>query len=80
MKRADGRTLSGVVEIDDGEKRWSFLPDVPWQPGPYVVEVGAELEDLADNNLRDLFDVDRNAAQTPGVTGDRARLTFVVGR
>lgn len=78
VKRTDGPAISGSIEITDGERRWSFTPDARWQAGSYVVEVGTELEDLAGNNLRDLFDVDRKAAQTPGVSGARTRIPFVV--
>jgi hypothetical protein len=77
VKRA-GQAIDGVVAVSDGETRWTFVPNAPWQAGDYVIEVGTDLEDLAGNNLRDLFDVDRKARQPAGVSGDRVDLRFTV--
>jgi hypothetical protein len=70
--------VMGTVTVDENETRWSFVPDAPWQSGNYTVDVGTELEDVAGNNLRRLFDVDRKAAPVPTVTAERTQLAFVV--
>jgi len=55
---AGGNSVNGRIEIDADEKRWNFIPDVPWQAGDYELLVGTELEDLAGNTLSGLFEVD----------------------
>ena len=76
------RTASGVVagttKVDENETRWSFTPAAPWEPGIFTVDVGTELEDVAGNSIRRLFDVDRKAAAAPAVTTDRVALPFTV--
>src|SRR5206468_5420932 len=60
VKRRSGRTdsvVSGHGLPDDQDRRWIFTPSDPWLASDYVVEVDTELEDLAGNNLRRLFDV-----------------------
>ena len=42
----------------DAERTIHLVPRVPWAPGNYRVRVGAEIEDVAGNNLQRLFDVD----------------------
>ncbi len=55
---AGGNSVMGRIEIDAGETRWRFFPDVPWRAGAYELVVGTELEDLAGNALNGLFEVD----------------------
>ena len=56
----DARTelVQGQIEIDRGETRWRFTPDVSWTPGPYALVVDQSLEDLAGNNITRPFEVD----------------------
>lgn len=54
-----GKPVRGTVTLDNNEKRWVFLPGVPWQAGQYSLEVLASLEDLAGNKVGRPFDVDR---------------------
>jgi hypothetical protein len=42
----------------DAERTIRLVPRTPWVPGEYRVLVGAEIEDVAGNNLQRLFDVD----------------------
>ena len=70
------RIISGAVTIDENETRWRFVPDLPWQTGSYDVDVGTELEDVAGNSLRRLFDVDRKAMPASTVTTDRVQIPF----
>lgn len=73
-----GRPVDGSAAVTAGGKRWAFTPDVPWSAGEYTIEVGSELEDLAGNNLRHLFDVDRADPQATGVSGEVVTLPLVV--
>ena len=54
--RANGVPLRGRVVISNEEREWTFIPDEPWIPGEYVLAIDTDLEDLAGNNLRRLFD------------------------
>lgn len=58
--RQTGVPLQGRVAISDEERVWTFIPDEPWSAGDYTLAVDTDLEDLAGNNLRRLFD--RNLA------------------
>jgi hypothetical protein len=78
VKNAAGQAIAGEISIGEHEKRWTFTPAQPWRAGNYLVEVNTDLEDLAGNNLRDLFDVDRNVQQTPGATSPTVRVPFAV--
>lgn len=62
---AQKANCAGSISFQDKEKVLLFTPDQPWQAGVYQLRVGAELEDLAGNNLNRLFDVDlqKEAAQ-----------------
>jgi hypothetical protein len=77
VRNANG-FVQGAVTIDQNEMRWTFVPAAPWQSGNYSVDVATELEDVAGNSLRRVFDVDRKAAPAPTVTAERVQLAFVV--
>jgi hypothetical protein len=57
VRTADGAEVSGAVEIEAEERRWLFTPDAPWAAAPHYIEVDTDLEDLAGNSLRKLFDM-----------------------
>jgi len=63
----EGHVLEGQIEIDDGERRWQFVPQVPWHAIAYRLEISTILEDLAGNNLRKKFDRDAAASETEAV-------------
>jgi hypothetical protein len=70
--------VDGRVEIVDAERRFRFLPAAAWAAGDHAVEVEAILEDLAGNNLRQVFDVDLER-DLPEVTDPGTiRLPFAV--
>lgn len=79
VRTAQGHPLEGRIAIQEGEMQWSFTPARPWNAGTYVIEVDAHLEDLAGNNLRNVFDVDLNE-QTPDRSAEHepVRLPFNV--
>ena len=37
---------------------WKFTPDHPWLTGEYVITISPLLEDVAGNNLNNVFDID----------------------
>lgn len=55
---ANGTVVDGTPSLDDGEKRWSFVPTAPWRPGRYATVVQTTIEDLAGNNIGKPFEVD----------------------
>jgi hypothetical protein len=50
------QTINGQIEIDQCEKRWSFIPTSPWIAGSYDVRVASSLEDVCGNNITAAFD------------------------
>jgi hypothetical protein len=78
VRNSAGRTVAGDISVGDQETSWTFTPAVPWRADRYALEVHTDLEDLAGNNLRDLFDVDRKVPQMPGVSAATVRLPFLV--
>lgn len=77
VRDASGGVVPGDVRIAPGERRWSFTPRGTWGQGRYDLEVDTELEDLAGNNLRRLFDVAPGDTASRGATGVKVRLGFV---
>jgi hypothetical protein len=57
VRRSDGDEISGTVEIASGERRWQFTPNAPWSAGAHYIEVDTDLEDLAGNSIKKLFDM-----------------------
>ena len=72
--------LLGHVETTDAESAWRFSPDEPWAPGRYEVVIPTILEDLAGNNLKNLFDVDLGDTRSEFAGVDAVYLPFVVAR
>jgi len=58
------------------EMRWAFAPREPWSRLPHALHVDTELEDLAGNNLRKLFDVAPGDVGATGVREAIVRLPF----
>ena len=71
-----GRPIAGDIVVSDRETRWAFVPREPWRSGPYALHVDTELEDLAGNNLRKLFDVAPGDTAATGVAGAVVRMPF----
>jgi hypothetical protein len=79
VRDAAGAEIAGRSFIGVRETRWLFVPDIPWRPGAYALDVGTDLEDLAGNNLRRLFDTDlRDRSAAALETRDRVSLPIVV--
>jgi hypothetical protein len=62
--------------VDHAEQRWSFMPASAWRATVHRLEVDTELEDLAGNNLRRLFDVAPGDTAARGVDVPRVHLSF----
>jgi len=56
VQDATGALLEGDVEVQPGQRFWSFHPAAAWVPGSYAVRVDPQIEDLAGNSLERLFD------------------------
>ena len=50
--------IAGRVEVGDEEKRWSFVPDLPWSKEEYSLSIDPILEDLAGNTPVRVFETD----------------------
>jgi hypothetical protein len=46
-----GQPIDGRIAIDQGERRWSFIPTSPWTAGSYYVHIASSLEDVCGNSL-----------------------------
>lgn len=51
-----GRLVNGRIEIDQCERRLSFIPASPWAAGSYHVRIASSLEDVCGNSLIAAFD------------------------
>jgi len=71
-----GARIDGEVSLSERETRWAFVPREPWSRRPHALHVDTELEDLAGNNLRRLFDVAPGDSAATGVSGAVVRLPF----
>jgi hypothetical protein len=59
-----GHSIRGRVELYDGDREWTFVPEALWRAGRHQLQVSPELEDLAGNRPGRLFD--HEAGATPG--------------
>jgi hypothetical protein len=53
---SDGQSIDGRIMIDQCERRWSFTPPSPWEPGSYQVCITSSLEDVCGNSILAAFD------------------------
>jgi hypothetical protein len=51
-----GNAIDGRIEIDDCERRWSFVPVSPWTTSLYSIQAAPGLEDVCGNNVMAAFD------------------------
>ena len=71
-----GALIDGESVVADREMRWAFVPRNVWSPVTHALLVDTELEDLAGNNLKKLFDVAPGDVGATGVTSAVVRLPF----
>ena len=74
-----GHEVTGTVTITEGETRWQFTPESPWERGEYKLVVSTVLEDRAGNSIGRPFEVDLNKPDQTGVQKPRVDLPFRVG-
>jgi hypothetical protein len=63
-----GTQVRGAIDVGVDERAWTLTPDDRWREGAYELRVLSELEDVAGNNLRRVFDLDMTNANA---TNDR---------
>ena len=68
--------VDGDVTVSNRETRWTFVPRTAWRRVGYALHVDTELEDLAGNNLKKLFDVAPGDAGAVGVNTTVVRIPF----
>ena len=73
---AAGGSIDGAVVVSEDETRWAFAPIRAWGPRAHELHVDTELEDLAGNNLKRLFDVAPGDSAATGVTASVVRVPF----
>jgi hypothetical protein len=68
--------ISGSAATSNHDRRWTFTPSNPWATATYVVKIDTDLEDLAGNNMRRLFDVMPGDSAARGAEGAVVRIPF----
>jgi hypothetical protein len=53
-----GSQIRGTIDAGADERTWTLTPDREWRDGEYELRVSSELEDVAGNSLRRIFDAD----------------------
>ncbi len=61
----NGGRIDGMVTVPDSAREWRFTPAHPWRPGSYRLRVSTDLEDVAGNSLRRVFDTDLRVDRSP---------------
>jgi hypothetical protein len=77
VRDSAGAAVNGEISIGPGERRWWFTPHGVWGHSRYHVEVDTELEDLAGNNVRKLFDVTLGDSSSGAPSGRTVQIGFV---
>ncbi|MBV8906881.1 MAG: hypothetical protein JOZ22_24850 [Acidobacteriia bacterium] len=78
VESADGPRIEGQVIVDEGEKRWSFIPDSPWAAGRFHIRIEAGLEDVCGNNMMGAFDRPLRKDVRPTTHTGNSSLVFQV--
>jgi hypothetical protein len=61
----NGGRIDGMVTVPDSTREWRFTPAHPWRPGSHRLRVSTDLEDVAGNSLRRVFDTDLRVDGSP---------------
>jgi len=80
VETADGRAIEGDIDIGEEETRWAFRPGQPWEEGDYRLVASPILEDLAGNQIGQLFEVDVFEGVELPEERDAYRVPFTVTR
>ena len=68
--------VAGRGATSERDRQWTFTPSAPWPASTCVIKIDTELEDLAGNNMRHLFDVMPGDSAARGVEGAVVRIPF----
>lgn len=73
---AENRIIPGDIRLAKHDTEWTFVPRNPWSSKPHHIAVDPRLEDLAGNNLQEVFDHPISARASPKPS-KKPRLAFV---
>jgi hypothetical protein len=73
-----GKLIEGKVTLTDEERRWTFIPENPWQRGVYKLVIQTTIEDLAGNNIGKPFDVDTFESGEKRANATTVKLDFKI--
>jgi len=73
-----GAPVAGKTELEDEERRWTFVPDRTWRPGSYKLAIQTTIEDLAGNNVGKPFEVDLFEPVQRRLSNTTVKLPFEV--
>jgi hypothetical protein len=76
--RPGGGPLDGAIQVDPGERRWSFVPQAPWQRGHYELVVLTFLEDPSGNKVGRPFEIEAFERQAETPDAERQVLGFQI--
>jgi hypothetical protein len=76
VRNEAGTLIHGAIAVSERETRWAFTPRTPWSTLPHALRVDTELEDLAGNNLKKLFDVAPGDTASIGVSSPMVQVPF----
>jgi len=80
VKHKSRGEVNGTFNLNKDDQTIQFIPTNTWLPGDYVVHIDTRLEDLAGNNLRQLFDVDMQRQKVGKTYKKSAELTFSIAK
>lgn len=78
LKKKNGKNIKGTFELHKDDQTIQFTPAKAWKWGDYTIEVDNRLEDLAGNNLRQLFDIDMNNQKSVKKDQKPTKFTFTI--
>ena len=70
--------IAGTVQLSDADRRWRFIPALPWVRGRYELRVSGALEDAAGNGVGRAFEVPADRARAGTRAGEAIPLAFDV--
>ncbi|PYI85817.1 MAG: hypothetical protein DME26_10165 [Verrucomicrobia bacterium] len=73
-----GESVEGETELEDQERRWTFIPVHLWRRAHYTLLVQTTIEDLAGNSIGKSFEVDLFDNVQPRIASTTVKLSFEV--
>ncbi|NJB69976.1 hypothetical protein GGR42_000438 [Saonia flava] len=78
FRNPEHEILNGDYVLLNGEEVLEFYPNTNWKEGKYEIRVDSKLEDLAGNNMNNLFDVDLEEKSVHGSSKPTHTLVFKI--